>query len=109
MWDRLRWARTHSQSQMTPAAAAAAIDVAVPTYRAYERAPGTSRSTPIDLQSAITLGRRWKISWQWIVSGEGTPFDKPLTPLQVRVVAALDKASPEIQAAVERMLTGTNG
>lgn len=111
LWERLRWARLNSSAQMDTKAAASAIGVSVETYRAYERAPGASKSLNIAPQNIIALARRWKVSWQWIVSGEGTPFDKALSSAQVRVVSALDRASPEEQervvSAIEMLLTGT--
>ncbi len=111
LWDRLRWARLNAASPMEPKDAAAVIGVQVGTYRAYERAPGASKTITIDPQHVIKLARRWRLSWQWIVSGEGTPFDKELTPLQLRVVSLLEQASPEDQeraiGAIESFLART--
>ena len=72
------------------------------TYTAYERGPDTSKHTALDHSRAVQFGRKFKVSWVWILSGEGTPFDRSLSPLQVRAVSALESASPEMQeAAVE--------
>jgi hypothetical protein len=88
---------------MTAKAAGAVIDKSDQTYRTYERAPGPSGRT-IDAQDVITLGRRWKISWQWILSGDGTPFDKDLSPRQLRLITLLDQAPDELQDAAYRAL-----
>lgn len=109
LWDRLRWARLNSPSQMSTEDAGRVIGVPAQTYRTYERRPGTPGARGISPQNAIQLGRRWKISWQWIISGEGTPFDKELSDAQLRLAAAYEAASPELRQAVERILTGTDG
>lgn len=106
LWERLRWARLNAAAPMEPKDAAAVIGVKDGTYRAYERPPGASKTITIDPQNVIKLGRRWKISWQWIVSGEGTPFDKELSPTQLRLLTLLNEASPEDQERAVRAIEG---
>lgn len=106
VWDRLAWARTHAPVPMDTAAAGSVIGLSAQTYRTYERRPNTPGARAIDPQNIIKLGRRWKISWQWIISGEGTPFDRELEPRQLEVIETFERAPPELQEAALRVLGG---
>ena len=105
-WDRLRWARLRWQRKagaISPTAthAAVALGIEPGTYRTYERPPGSSKHTPYDHQLAIRFGRRFKVSWPWLLTGEGSPFD--LAPTQervMRVMASLDEQQQEALAAM---------
>lgn len=117
-WKRLKWARRRWQLKtgaVNPSAKDAADSLGIKdgTYRAYERPPGTSKHSSFDHQLAIQFSRKFKVSWSWLLTGEGTPFDQ-LEPMQQRVVramAALDESRQEaIAEMVEAMLrTGTRG
>jgi hypothetical protein len=104
--ERVRWAR--AQRFDTAKAAAESLCINKETYGAYERAPGSSKHTRLDHQRAIQFGRKFKVSWTWLLLGEGTPFDDILTPAQERVIAAMksvDEADQERAAdAVEAFL-----
>lgn len=84
-WERLRWARLNARPEPFDQikAAAESLNVKPGTYRTYElpKADG-GRAPPLsDLQR---FARKFKVSWVWIASGQGSPFDEPTSPfLQV--------------------------
>lgn len=96
-WERLGWARRYWQTQtgVTPTmrAAAESLGMKEGTYSTYERAPDTSKHTPLDHHRAIQFGRKFKINWVWILTGEGTPFSR--TPAEVRAAELLAQADEE--------------
>lgn len=80
------------------------------TYSAYEREPGASKSTQLDHQRAIQFGRKFKVSWTWLLTGHGSPMDDQLTPAQERALAAMkvveeaeqERAADVIEALLKR-------
>lgn len=106
-WERVRWARVHAKYP-TARAAAEALHMKENSYSAYERPPDASKSTRLKDQRAIQFGRKFKVSWRWLLLGEGTPFDDVRSPAQDRVIAAMaqvDEAQQErVAAAVEALL-----
>ena len=78
-WERLTWARTKWQSSLgvkpSVRAAAQALAMKEGTYAAYERSPGTSKFTVLDHERAMQFGRKYKVSWVWLLTGEGSPDD----------------------------------
>ncbi|MFZ2252663.1 MAG: hypothetical protein WAW13_00645 [Minisyncoccia bacterium] len=102
--ERIRWARIRWQMSqgITPEMGAAADSLGMKqhTYRAYEREPGSSKHTKLDLPRAMMFGRKYKVSWHWLLTGEGSPDDEALTPHQLRVVQAMRKAGDDKQEAV---------
>lgn len=112
-WKRVRWAREHAGFP-TARAAAESLGMGENTYSAYERAPGSAKSTRLRDQRAIQFGRKFRVSWRWLLLGEGTPFDEVRTRAQERVIAAMAERSEEEQErvaiAIEALLrTGTGG
>jgi hypothetical protein len=107
-WDRLRWARMRWQRQANAVAATAAhaaqsLCMEPGTYRAYERRPGLSKHTPLDHQVAIRAARRFNVSWMWLLTGDGTPFDDVLTPAQERTLRAMQEMDDARQAEFAAM------
>ncbi|WP_297803674.1 hypothetical protein [uncultured Brevundimonas sp.] len=98
-WERLKWARQYAKFD-TATAAAESLGMRKDTYTAYERAPGSSKHTPLDHQMAIKCGRKFKVSWTWLLVGEGTPFDRPSNEHQQRVISAMNEVPEDRQAAV---------
>jgi hypothetical protein len=98
-WERLKWARLQAGFG-TATAAAESLGMKKDTYSAYERAPGTSKHTSLDHQTAIAAGRKFKVSWTWLLVAEGTPFDRPTTEPQRRAIDAMRAVPEERQAAV---------
>lgn len=110
LWDRLRWARAKAGASTEDAGRV--IAKPAQTYRTYERPPGNSGAREIGSQDAILLARRWKVSWPWLISGEGSPFETHLSADAQEVGALIDQAPKEIVTAVKTLLggrTGTNG
>lgn len=112
-WERVRWARTYWQrkigSATTARAAAESLHMSENTYSAYERDPGEGKkSTPLSHQRAIEFGRKFKVNWVWMLTGDETPFER--TSAQTRtlgLMASVDEQEQEriadiVEAAVGR-------
>lgn len=106
-WERLRWARLHWQSRaggaQTARAAAESLGMQENTYAAYERAPGSSKNTPLDHQRAVQFGRKFKINWVWILTGDETPFQR--TPSQVRALELMAEVPEDEQERVVEIIS----
>ncbi|WP_312595723.1 hypothetical protein [Brevundimonas sp.] len=106
-WERVRWARLQAGFP-TARSASETLSMKEDTYSAYERPPEASKSTRLKDQRAIQFGRKFKVSWKWLLLGEGTPFDDVRSPAQDRVMAAMatvdEKQQERVAAAVEALL-----
>lgn len=74
--ERLQWARKQHGKYTTPTEAARAFGWKVSTYLGHEngdRNPGR--------ESAKRYGRMYRVRWEWLLEGEGSPTDKPAVPL----------------------------
>ena len=98
-WERLKWARRHAGFD-TATSAAESLGVKKDTYTAYEREPGKSKHTSLDHQRAIQFARKFRVSWEWLLLGEGSPFDKLSSAAQERVLRAMAGAAEEDQERV---------
>lgn len=98
-WERLKWARINA-GFTTATAAAESLGLRKDTYTAYERAPGSSKHTQLDHQMAIKAGRKYRVSWTWLLVGDGTPFDKPSNPHQRRAIQAMARVPEDKQEAL---------
>lgn len=105
--ERLTWARMRWQERagIRPNAGAAADSLGMNqhTYRAYERPSTASKATALDHQRAVQFGRKFGVSWRWLLTGEGSPDDEStaeLTPIERRVIDALREAPEARQTAV---------
>lgn len=98
-WQRLKWARMHG-GFTTATSAAESLGMRKDTYTAYERAPDTSKHSQLDHQMAIKAGRKFRVSWTWLLVGDGTPFDKPSNEFQQRAIQAMAAVPEEKQAAL---------
>lgn len=105
--ERLRWARVRWQTakgiKPDQKAAAESLGIHPHTYRAYERPPGSSKSTLLSHQRAIQFARKYGVSWEWLMTGAGTPDTanlSELTPTERRVIDALREAPEARQTAV---------
>lgn len=117
-WERLRWARTHWQAERgaseTARAAAESLGMLENTYSAYERPIGASKHTDLDASRARQFGKKFKVSWIWLLFGEGTPFDSEgaaFSPEALSTAELVDRL-PEDQRkakaeAIKALLTGT--
>lgn len=102
--ERLRWARIRWQEargiSSDAGAAAESMGLNKHTYRAYERSPDASKHIPLDHQRAIQFGRKFGVSWIWLLTGEGSPEEvDQLTPNERRIIDALREAPEARQAA----------
>lgn len=99
-YERLRWARMQA-GFASMRDAAEALGEREGTYRQYEAEPGSSsRSADLKHQLAIKAGRKFRVSWTWLLTGEGTPFDKPSNAHQQRAIQAMATVPEEKQAAL---------
>lgn len=111
LWARIRWQTKATGVKGTAKDAAISLGMEPGTYRAYERAPDTSKHTELDHQAAIQFARKFKVSWKWLLLGEGTPDDDQLPEPQervIRVMSTLDEErQKEIADAIETLLAGS--
>lgn len=98
-WQRLKWARMNG-GFTTATSAAESLGMRKDTYTAYERAPDSSKHSQLDHQMAIKAGRKFRVSWTWLLVGDGTPFDKPSNEFQQRAIQAMAAVPEEKQAAL---------
>ena len=99
-WQRLRWARVKKFE--TAQAAAESMGMRPNTYTGYERSPDSSKHTKLDHQSAIRFARKFGVRWQWLLVGEGAPFDEgpPVTDPMKRVLENMSVVPLERQEAI---------
>lgn len=108
-YERLQWARVYWQRQLggaeTARAAAESLGMNENTYSAYERPKGDGKKhTPLDHQRAAQFGKKFKVSWVWLLTGEETPFAR--SPAQTRAMEILSGAPEDVQEeAVDIMET----
>lgn len=103
--ERLIWARAHWQSKAgaingTPTDAAHSLGMKPGTYNGYERPEDSSKHTPLSHQRAIQFGRKFRVSWSWLLSGEGSPFEGQLPEPQARVVEAMSAMTEDQQKSL---------
>lgn len=95
--------------------AAKALGMEAATYRAYEREPGQSKSITMGHQAAANFGRRFKVNWVWLLTGEETPFGRQESEAIQSIRENLDGKSEEEQQfaadLIKRLFQkdGTNG
>ena len=73
-WERLRYARTMAGFERAKDAADS-MGINPVTYRSYERRPDQAGARNIDHQQAARFAKKFKVSWKWLLLGEGTPQD----------------------------------
>lgn len=98
------WQREAGAAKESASAAADSLGMEPGTYRAYERDPASSKHTKLDHQSAIRFARKFKVSWTWLLTNEGTPFDFSLTPAQERVVKLMSDMDETQEAEFVRLV-----
>lgn len=74
------------------------------TYRAYERPDTSSKHTKMSDQAAIRFGRKFGVSWQWLLLGQGTPFDNELPEHQERVLRVMSGLDENRQKALADLI-----
>lgn len=91
-WDRLKWARLVHAGISTGEEAARRVGVRAGTYRAYERSPDSSKHIPLDHRHAGQIATKLKVRWEWLLTGEGEPWQDDKSP-KARIARGLDKAT----------------
>lgn len=94
-WARLKWARMNRSPFETAEAAAESMGMKAGTYRAYERPPDASKHIAVDHQAAAKFGKKFKVNWIWLLTGEGSPDDSAMSPAQERIMQATTGASED--------------
>lgn len=73
-WERLRWARSQTNFERAKDAADS-LNIKPGTYRTYERSAADSGRIP-PLTEIQRIARKFKVSWSWLASGDGSPDDQ---------------------------------
>lgn len=71
-WERLRWARAKAGFERAKDAADS-MGIKDVTYRSYERRPDQAGARNMDHQLAARFAKKYKVSWRWLLAGEGSP------------------------------------
>ncbi len=107
--ERLKWARLYWQhqngieSRTAKQAAEALVWKRVPIGPTNGLTP--PRSTRLCRISApLRFGRKFKVSWTWILLNHGEPFDQVLGPAQERVLRIMSGAADDQQETIADMI-----
>lgn len=108
--QRLRWARMNRTPFPRPTDAARSLNMRPGTYRTYELSKADGGRAP-SLMEIQRIARKFKVSWSWIATGEGSPDDEPKNELKAiidRLAERVSEVDPDKQddalAAVEGVL-----
>lgn len=71
-WERLRWARLRAGFERLKDAADS-LNIKPGTYRTYEYEPGAQGGRNPDLTELQRICRKYKVSWVWVATGQGSP------------------------------------
>lgn len=88
-WERLRWARLHKTEFTRVKDAAESLNLKPGTYRTYEHEPGADGGRLPALSELQRICRKYKVSWVWVATGEGSPDDASI--VDERAGAITDK------------------
>ena len=94
-WERLRWARLNRTPFEKSKDAADSLGIKPGTYRTYEHAPGTDGGRLPPLTELQRICRKYKVSWTWVATGEGTPDDGVIADERLAAVSAKLGEVPE--------------
>jgi transcriptional regulator with XRE-family HTH domain len=107
-WERLRWARARAGFERAKDAADS-LGMNPVTYRSYERRPDQAGARMFDHQAAARLGKKFKCSWNWLLTGEGSPDDamSPTMRVAEQMAERIDQIEegPQREAAVQLILS----
>lgn len=92
-WERVQWARRRTYS--TKRAAADALQMNENTYKQYERGPGSSRWANLTYERALEFARKFKVSWVWLLRGEGHPLEQSGDTERDQLLGAFATLTPE--------------
>jgi transcriptional regulator with XRE-family HTH domain len=102
---RIRWARLHCTNFERPTDAAKSLNIRPGTYRTYEhlKADGGRRPELTELQR---IAKKFDVSWTWLLTGDGRPDDKSISPLVAKIAAKLDAIPEEKREDAEAAIDG---
>jgi hypothetical protein len=108
-WERLKWARLRWQAKLgvsdNASAAAESLGIKPGTYRAYERpAGGEQKNIALSFEHAQKIARKFGVSWVWLLSGEGAPYEAPATEPILRINNTVRSLDLQQQIAVAEIV-----
>jgi len=106
---RLKWARQRDARYPTTKAFAGSVGLSEHGYAAYERAPGSSKHTPLSYEQAFPWAQRLRVRWEWLLKGEGAPWiddsdQRRWSPQAQRIAEMVDSAPEEDQERIARAI-----
>lgn len=103
-WERVRWARRLRFKSGEEAATA--LGMKPGTYRAYERAPTSSKTIDLNYDHAVLFGRKFGVRWEWLLNNEGTPWpsETPASRAAKMIEAQPADRQEELVTALELLL-----
>lgn len=107
--QRLKWARQRDERYPTTRAFAQAVGLSEHGYAAYERAPGSSKHTPLSYEHAVPWAQRLRVRWEWLLKGEGPPWiddsrQRRWSPQARRIADMVDSVPEEDQDRIARAI-----
>lgn len=103
-WARMKWFARSDAIENTAKRAAESLGLSVSTYSQYEREPGTSRSTPLNIEYAKRFAKKFKVNWLWLLTGEGTPFGEQQAGPMLRIENTIKSLTPEEQERAAQLI-----
>lgn len=85
LWQRIRWARAQTAFG-TGQDAALSLGIKPGTYRTYER-PKEEEGREPPLSEIQRIAKKFKVSWVWLASGEGSPTSELVADERIALVA----------------------
>lgn len=109
-WERLRWARLNRTPFERVKDAAESLGIKAGTYRTYEHAPGEDGGRLPPLTELQRICRKFKVSWVWVATGDGSPDAGVISDEGLaQVGAALDQVDDEKREDALRAALGAIG
>jgi hypothetical protein len=92
-WERLRWARVRAGFERGKDAAIS-LNIKPGTYRTYEVGKADGGRAP-SLSEMQRIARKFKVSWIWVLTGEGSPDEGVVTNERLAEAQTKADAIPE--------------
>lgn len=93
-WERLRWARLNRTDFDQATAAAESLNIKPGTYRTYEYPLGEGGREP-SISELQRICKKFKVSWVWVASGEGSPDQGVIADEHIQLVAQKAEKIPD--------------
>lgn len=98
--ERIRWARLRTEFSR-PTALAVSLNIKPGTYRTWEQLKADGGRIP-PLSELQRVAHKLKVSWQWLATGDGTPFDTASDPFSLLIAARFQEVPQEKQDDARR-------